>query len=124
MVFNNRNNFHSLPLTKNVGCLGFLIGAIIISAILFLGFFVGLFILGVFETYFGVNFEYSNDGGRAPCGFFEFLGFCFEHLSNISDFGPPRPKANLTSKAKNAYKPFLIRSSSMNHYLPWIRPVF
>ena len=41
MAFNNRNNFHSFPLTKNVGCLGFLIGAIVISAILFLSFFVG-----------------------------------------------------------------------------------
>ena len=52
MAFNNRNNFHSFPLTKNIGCLGFLIGAIVISAILFLGFFVGLFILGVFAIYY------------------------------------------------------------------------
>lgn len=48
MSFNNRNNFYSFPLTRNIGCVGFLIGTIVISAILFLGFFVGIFILGIF----------------------------------------------------------------------------
>ena len=52
MTFNNRNNFYSFPLTRNIGCVGFLIGTIVISAILFLGFFVGIFILGIFAIYY------------------------------------------------------------------------
>lgn len=52
MSFNNRNNFYSFPLTRNIGCVGFLIGTIVISAILFLGFFVGIFILGIFAIYY------------------------------------------------------------------------
>jgi len=52
MSFKNRNTFYSFPLTKNIGCVGFIIGTIIISAILFLGFFVGLFILGIFVIYY------------------------------------------------------------------------
>ena len=52
MSFNNRNNFYSFPLTRNIGCVGFLIGTIVISAILFLGFFVGIFILGIFAIFY------------------------------------------------------------------------
>jgi uncharacterized membrane protein len=52
MPFNNRHNFYSFPLTRNIGCIGFLIGIIVISAILFLGFFVGIFILGIFSIYY------------------------------------------------------------------------
>ena len=52
MSLNNRNNFYSFPLTRNIGCVGFLIGFIIISTILFLGFFVGIFILGIFVIYY------------------------------------------------------------------------
>ena len=52
MSLNNRNNFYSFPLTRNIGCVGFLIGFIIISTILFLGFFVGIFILGIFSIYY------------------------------------------------------------------------
>ena len=52
MTFNNRNNFYSFPLTRNIGCVGFLIGTIVISAILFLGFFVGIFILGIFAIFY------------------------------------------------------------------------
>ena len=52
MSLNNRNNFYSFPLTRNIGCVGFLIGTIVISAILFLGFFVGIFILGIFAIFY------------------------------------------------------------------------
>ena len=52
MSFNNRNNFYSFPLSRNIGCVGFLIGIIVISAILFLGFFVGIFIFGIFAIYY------------------------------------------------------------------------
>ena len=52
MPFNNRHNFYSFPLTRNIGCIGFLIGIIVISAILFLGFLVGIFILGIFSIYY------------------------------------------------------------------------
>ena len=52
MSFNVKNNFNSLPFKKNVGCLGFLLGVLIISLILFLGFFVGLFVLGLFALFY------------------------------------------------------------------------
>ena len=48
MTFNIKNNFRLFPFRNNIGCLGFLFGALIISIILFLGFFVGLFVLGIF----------------------------------------------------------------------------
>ena len=52
MTFNVKNNFHLFPFRKNIGCLGFLLGALIISIILFLGFFVGLFVLGLLSLFY------------------------------------------------------------------------
>ena len=52
MTFNIKNNFRLFPFKKNIGCLGFLFGALIISIILFLGFFVGLFVLGLFTLFY------------------------------------------------------------------------
>jgi len=46
MSFDNKNNFYSLPLGKKFGCIGFIIAVIVISTIIFLGFFIGLFVLG------------------------------------------------------------------------------
>ena len=40
MTFNIKNNFRLFPFRNNICCLGFLFGALIISIILFLGFFV------------------------------------------------------------------------------------
>jgi len=56
MSFNSKNKFYSLPLNKNIGCLGFFIGALILSIILFLGFFVGLFVLGIFALFYIYKF--------------------------------------------------------------------
>ena len=52
MTFNIKNNFRLFPFRNNIGCLGFLFGALIISIILFLGFFVGLFVLGFFILFY------------------------------------------------------------------------
>ena len=52
MTFNIKNNFRLFPFRNNIGCLGFLFGALIISIILFLGFFVGLFVLGLFSLFY------------------------------------------------------------------------
>ena len=52
MTFNVKNSFQLFPFRKNIGCLGFLFGALIISIILFLGFFVGLFVLGLFSLFY------------------------------------------------------------------------
>ena len=52
MTFNIKNNFRLFPFRNNIGCLGFLFGALIISIILFLSFFVGLFVLGIFTLFY------------------------------------------------------------------------
>ena len=56
MSFNNKNKFYSLPISKNIGCFSFIIGIIVISLILFLGFFVGLFVLGFITLFYIYKF--------------------------------------------------------------------
>ena len=40
-------------------------------------------IKGVFEGYFKIAFDFSNEGGQAPYGFFEFPWFYFDNHSEI-----------------------------------------
>lgn len=52
MLFNNKKNIYSLPINKNIGCIGLLLGIFIISVVLFLGFFVGVFVFGLFLIFY------------------------------------------------------------------------
>ena len=56
MQFNNKNKFYTFPLTKNIGCIGLLFGILIISIVLLLGFFVGIFLLGFIILFYVYKF--------------------------------------------------------------------
>jgi uncharacterized membrane protein len=63
MQFNNKNKFYTFPLTKNIGCIGLFFGILIISIVLFLGFFVGIFVFGFIILFYVYKFfknKFSN----------------------------------------------------------------
>ena len=56
MQFNNKNKFYAFPLRKNIGCIGIILGLLIISIVLFLGFFVGIFLIGFIALFYIYKF--------------------------------------------------------------------
>ena len=56
MQLNNKNKFYAFPLRKNIGCIGLVLGILIISIVLFLGFFVGIFLIGFIALFYIYKF--------------------------------------------------------------------
>ena len=56
MQFNNKNKFYAFPLRKNIGCIGIILGMLIISIVLFLGFFVGIILIGFIAVFYIYKF--------------------------------------------------------------------
>ena len=49
---NNKNRFYSFPINKNIGCLGIIIGLFVISILLILFFFIGIWVLGFIVLFY------------------------------------------------------------------------
>ena len=49
---NNKNRFYSFPINKNIGCLGIIIGLFVISILLILFFFIGIWVLGFIALFY------------------------------------------------------------------------
>ena len=55
MQFNNKNRFYTLPFSKNIGCVGIIIGLLILPILLFLALIVALLFLGKFIIFYIYN---------------------------------------------------------------------
>ena len=49
---NNKNRFYSFPINKNIGCIGIIIGLFVISILLILFFFIGIWVLGFIALFY------------------------------------------------------------------------
>ena len=49
---NNKNRFYSFPINKNIGCIGIIIGLLVISILLILFFFIGIWVLGFIVLFY------------------------------------------------------------------------
>ena len=52
MLSNNKNKFYGLPINKNIGCIGIIIGLLVISILLILFFFIGIWVLGFIVLFY------------------------------------------------------------------------
>tara|TARA_B110000003_G_C16571148_1_gene504319 strand:+ start:277 stop:567 length:291 start_codon:yes stop_codon:yes gene_type:complete len=52
MQSNNKNKFYAFPINKNIGCIGIIIGLLVISILLILFFFIGIWVLGFIVLFY------------------------------------------------------------------------
>ncbi len=52
MQSNNKNKFYGFPINKNVGCIGIIIGLLVISILLILFFFIGIWLIGFIALFY------------------------------------------------------------------------
>ena len=52
MLSNNKNKFYGFPINKNIGCIGIIIGLFVISILLILFFFIGIWVLGFIVLFY------------------------------------------------------------------------
>jgi len=60
----NNNKFYRFPMNKNVGCIGIILGLLVISILLIIFFFIGIWVLGfiaLFYMYIFLTYIIMND---------------------------------------------------------------
>jgi len=52
----NNNKFYRFPVNKNIGCIGIILGLLIISILLIIFFFIGIWVLGFIALFYIYRF--------------------------------------------------------------------
>ena len=52
----NNNKFYRFPVNKNIGCIGIILGLLVISILLIIFFFIGIWVLGFIALFYMYRF--------------------------------------------------------------------
>jgi len=52
----NNNKFYKFPVNKNIGCIGIILGLLVISILLIIFFFIGIWVLGFIALFYIYRF--------------------------------------------------------------------